>query len=99
MYLGQIFASPFVSNRAKVEICNVVRSSLHPPQSLHTGEVVGSIHTPPTTKSPDFSDISCCASSVISASDGRTKHEDGGSTRGKSMDSVREMLAGIVLGC
>lgn len=56
---------------------------------LHTGEVVGSIPTAPTIKSPVFPDISRVASPAYSASDGRTKREDDAATRGKSVDSVR----------
>jgi hypothetical protein len=41
---------------------------------------------------PRLSEISAFVSPATSAGDGRTKHEDDASTRGKSVDFVRDLF-------
>jgi hypothetical protein len=66
--------------------------------SLHTGEVIGSIPIAPTIKTPAFTDIFTFTPSASSASNSRTKPEDDASTRGKSVDFVHGAFAATVRG-
>src|SRR5262249_18054780 len=55
-------------------------------RSLHTGEVVGSIPTAPTTKSSDLLGFSANHQNQLATVRDATKREHDGSSRGKSGD-------------
>jgi hypothetical protein len=55
-------------------------------RSLHTGEVVGSIPTAPTTKSSDLLGFSANHQNQLATVRDATKREHDGSNRGKSGD-------------
>jgi len=61
-------------------------------RSLHTGEVVGSIPTAPTSKKPGFGALFSTPCKRDLAVRGRTSHEHGAYERAKSVQVVRSMF-------